>query len=65
MTNIARLRLASAAQLAALDGGSQQNVERALLELWEKAAEEIRAPTQIRIKRRFSLRDKSAVSQKS
>ena len=35
MTNIARLRLASAAQLAALDGGSQQNVERALLALWE------------------------------
>jgi len=35
MTNIARLRLASAAQLAALDGGSQQNVERCLLALWE------------------------------
>jgi hypothetical protein len=35
MTNIARLRLASAAQLAALDGGSQQNVERSLLALWE------------------------------
>lgn len=37
MTNIARLPLASAAQLAALDGGSQQNVERALLALWENA----------------------------
>ena len=35
MTNVARLRLASAAQLSALDGGSQQNVERALLALWE------------------------------
>lgn len=35
MTNIARLRLASAAQLAALDGGSQQNVARCLLTLWE------------------------------
>ena len=35
MTNIARLRLASAAQLAALDGGSQQNVARCLLSLWE------------------------------
>src|SRR5579864_6347315 len=35
MTNIARLRLASAAQLAALDGGSQQNVARSLLSLWE------------------------------
>jgi hypothetical protein len=35
MTNLARLRLASSAQLAALDGGSKQNVERALLGLWE------------------------------
>jgi predicted transcriptional regulator len=35
LTNIARLRLASAAQLGALDGGSQQNVERTLLALWE------------------------------
>src|SRR2546422_9368542 len=33
--NIARLRLASTAQLAALDGGSAQNVSRALLALWE------------------------------
>lgn len=33
--NVARLRLASAAQLAALDGGSEQNVLRALLALWE------------------------------
>ncbi len=35
--NIARLRLASAAQLAALDGGSAQNVSRALLALFENA----------------------------
>ena len=35
MRNIARLRLASAAQLAALDGGSSQNVSRALLALFE------------------------------
>src|ERR1700674_1432388 len=33
--NIARLRLTSAAQLAALDGGSAQNVSRALLALFE------------------------------
>ncbi len=33
--NIARLRLASTAQLAALDGGSAQNVSRALLALFE------------------------------
>jgi hypothetical protein len=35
LQNIARLRLASTAQLAALDGGSAQNVSRALLTLWE------------------------------
>jgi DNA-binding MarR family transcriptional regulator len=35
LENIGRLRLASAAQLAALDGGSAQNVSRALLALWE------------------------------
>lgn len=35
LENIGRLRLASAAQLAALDGGSGQNVSRALLALWE------------------------------
>lgn len=35
MRNIARLRLTSAAQLAALDGGSAQNVSRALLALFE------------------------------
>src|SRR5580704_9699809 len=35
MGNIGRLRLASAAQLAALDGGSAQNVSRSLLALWE------------------------------
>jgi hypothetical protein len=35
MMNVARLRLVSAAQLAALDGGSHQNVERCLLALWE------------------------------
>lgn len=35
LTNVARFRVASAAQLAALDGGSHQNVERALLGLWE------------------------------
>jgi hypothetical protein len=33
--NIARFRLASSAQLAVLDGGSEQNVSRALLALWE------------------------------
>lgn len=35
LSNLARLRLASAEQLAALDGGSPQNVSRALLALWE------------------------------
>jgi hypothetical protein len=35
LENISRLRLASTAQLAALDGGSSQNVSRALLALWE------------------------------
>lgn len=35
MQNLARLRLASVAQLAALDGGSEQNVSRSLLALWE------------------------------
>jgi Replication-relaxation len=35
LRNIARLRLASGAQLAALDGGSAQNVSRALLALFE------------------------------
>src|ERR1017187_7174377 len=35
LENIGRLRLASAAQLAALDGGSAQNVSRGLLALWE------------------------------
>src|SRR6202049_295430 len=35
MENIGRLRLASASQLAALDGGSAQNVSRSLLALWE------------------------------
>jgi hypothetical protein len=35
LANLARLRLASAEQLAALDGGSQQNVSRSLLALWE------------------------------
>lgn len=33
--NVARFRLISTAQLAALDGGSAQNVSRALLALWE------------------------------
>jgi hypothetical protein len=33
--NLARLRLASGEQLAALDGGSGQNVSRSLLALWE------------------------------
>ena len=33
--HLARLRLASVGQLAALDGGSGQNVSRALLVLWE------------------------------
>jgi hypothetical protein len=35
LQNIGRFRLASTAQLALLDGGSEQNVSRALLELWE------------------------------
>src|SRR5262249_38067123 len=35
LRNLARLRLVSAAQLAALDGGSAQNVSRALLALFE------------------------------
>src|SRR6202051_1180676 len=35
LRNISRLRLASASQLAALDGGSSQNVSRALLALFE------------------------------
>lgn len=35
LRNIGRLRLASASQLAALDGGSAQNVSRALLALFE------------------------------
>jgi hypothetical protein len=35
LSNLARLRLASGEQLAALDGGSGQNVSRALLVLWE------------------------------
>jgi DNA-binding transcriptional ArsR family regulator len=35
LENVARLRLTSASQLAALDGGSAQNVSRALLALWE------------------------------
>jgi hypothetical protein len=35
LQNISRLRLAASAQLAALDGGSAQNVSRSLLALWE------------------------------
>ena len=35
LRNLARLRLCSSIQLAALDGGSKQNVERDLLGLWE------------------------------
>src|SRR5271154_2053418 len=35
LANLARLRLAHASQLAALDGGSEQNVARELLALWE------------------------------
>ena len=35
LANLARLRLASGEQLAALDGGSVQNVSRSLLALWE------------------------------
>lgn len=35
LANLARLRLAHAAQLAALDGGSEQNISRELLALWE------------------------------
>jgi hypothetical protein len=35
LTNVGRFRLATADQLAALDGGSEQNVSRELLALWE------------------------------
>jgi hypothetical protein len=35
LANLARLRLASGEQLAALDGGSHHNVSRSLLALWE------------------------------
>lgn len=35
LANLAELRLAHAGQLAALDGGSEQNVSRELLALWE------------------------------
>jgi Replication-relaxation len=35
LANLARLRLASGEQLATLDGGSEQNVSRSLLVLWE------------------------------
>ena len=35
LLNLARLRLAHAGQLAALDGGSEQTVSRELLALWE------------------------------
>src|SRR5256885_459249 len=35
LESLARLRLATAAQLAMLDGGSPQKVERTLLSLWE------------------------------
>jgi hypothetical protein len=35
LANLARLRLGSGEQLAALDGGSGQNVSRSLLALWE------------------------------
>jgi hypothetical protein len=37
LSNLGRLRLAHASQLAALDGGSEQNVSRELLALWEHA----------------------------
>jgi Replication-relaxation len=37
LRNLSHLRLASAGQLAALDGGSEQNVSRSLLALWEHA----------------------------
>ena len=46
LQNIARLRLVSTAQLAALDGGSAQNVSRALLALWENGYAERPAPEQ-------------------
>src|SRR5580658_3831512 len=35
LANLARLRLAQASQLAKLDGGSEQNISRALLALFE------------------------------
>src|SRR5690348_15091268 len=47
LRHLLRLRLASAKQLAALDGGSQQNVERLLLGLWENGYVE-RPETQIK-----------------
>jgi hypothetical protein len=37
LRNLEKLRLASAEQLAYLDGGSEQNVSRSLLALWEHA----------------------------
>jgi hypothetical protein len=37
LADIARFGLATTAQLAALDGGSEQNVSRELLALWENA----------------------------
>lgn len=46
LQNIARFRLASAAQLAMLDGGSAQNVSRALLALFENGYVE-RPPAQV------------------
>src|SRR6266567_4337516 len=45
LQNIGRFRLASAAQLAKLDGGSAQNVSRALLALFENGFVE-RPPAQ-------------------
>jgi len=53
LTNVGRFRLASAAQLAALDGGSEQNVSRELLALWENEYVE-RVPGQVVSRRLYA-----------
>jgi hypothetical protein len=53
LTNVGRFRLASAAQLAALDGGSEQKVSRELLALWENGYVE-RVPGQVVNRRLYS-----------
>jgi hypothetical protein len=53
LTNVGRFRLATAAQLAALDGGSEQNVSRELLALWENEYVE-RVPGQVSSRRLYA-----------